>query len=125
MMKLSVDELVKALAGLGLSGFTFRADEMGLVDIGAIDWDRAQWPDGGPTLTDNDINRGKALADARQPIDQAKAELEATDRDMARIAEEVITTLVDRGLMALTDFTPELRAKLERRRLLRELLQTA
>ena len=53
------------------------------------------------------------------PKVQAKAELAATDKEMARIAEDLIQTLISKGVIAESDIPAPARDKMDRRAKLR------
>lgn len=57
------------------------------------------------------------------PKEQAKAELAASDKDMARIAEDLINIMVNNGLIKKEDLPNPVIAKLENRANLRKVLQ--
>lgn len=57
------------------------------------------------------------------PKEQAKADLAASDREMARTAEDLISVLIAKGLMAIDDLPKPVIAKLENRAALRKVLQ--
>ena len=56
------------------------------------------------------------------PKEQAKAELDATDKSMARIAEDLIAALIAKGLIAEADLPQSARDKLAKRSELRSKL---
>ena len=59
------------------------------------------------------------------PVDakeQAKAELRESDSDMARIAEDLITALISKGVLAEADLPPSARSKMAKRSELRSKL---
>ena len=59
------------------------------------------------------------------PVDlkaAARAELDATDAGMARIAEDLITALISKGVLAESDIPQPARSKLDRRAELRSKL---
>ena len=53
------------------------------------------------------------------PKEQAKVELAATDKEMARIAEDLIQTLISKGVIAESDIPASARDKMDRRAKLR------
>ena len=59
---------------------------------------------------------------AVDPKEQAKAELDATDKSMARIAEDLIAALIAKGLIAEADLPQSARDKLAKRSELRSKL---
>ena len=61
--------------------------------------------------------RAEVIAEAPQPTpaEIAVANLAATDKQMARVTEDVIAALVAKGTIALTDLPAEARAKLTQR----------
>jgi len=60
---------------------------------------------------------------AVDPKEQAKVELAASDKDMARIAEDLINIMVNNGLIKKEDLPNPVIAKLENRADLRKVLQ--
>ena len=59
---------------------------------------------------------------AVDPKEQAKAELAATDKDLARVAEDLIGALIGKGVIAESDIPQPARSKLARRAELRSKL---
>ena len=57
------------------------------------------------------------------PKEQAKAELASTDREMARIAEDLINTLIAKGIITAQDLPRPAMSKLFDRADLRKVLQ--
>ena len=57
------------------------------------------------------------------PKEQAKVDLVASDKEMARIAEDLINVLIAKGLMAIDDLPKPVIAKLNDRANLRKVLQ--
>ena len=74
-------------------------------------WSGKEWIDGRSTE--------EVEADA---LASAKAELRETDSDMARIAEDLITALISKGVLAESDIPQPARSKLDRRAELRSKL---
>lgn len=60
---------------------------------------------------------------AVDPKEQARAELAASDKEMARIAEDLINIMVNNGLIKKEDLPNPVIAKLENRANLRKVLQ--
>lgn len=60
---------------------------------------------------------------AVDPKDQAKAELAATDKEMARIAEDLINILTSKGIINMADLPAPVASKLSDRAALRKVLQ--
>ena len=56
------------------------------------------------------------------PKEQAKDELAATDKDLARIAEDLIGLLISKGVIAASDLPQPVRDKLDNRKELRSKL---
>lgn len=59
---------------------------------------------------------------AVDPKEQARADLVATDKEMARIAEDLIQTLISKGVIAESDIPESARDKMARRSELRSKL---
>lgn len=57
------------------------------------------------------------------PKEQAKAELAATDKEMARIAEDLINILTQKGVINMADLPAPVASKLSDRAALRKVLQ--
>ena len=74
-------------------------------------WSGKEWIDGRSTE--------EVEADA---LASAKAELRESDSDMARIAEDLITALISKGVLAESDIPQPARSKLDRRAELRSKL---
>ena len=86
------------------------------VDVNNIDYqDYIMW-----------IDRGNTPLPYEPPIidskEQAKAELHESDSDMARIAEDLISALIGKGVIAESDIPQPARSKLARRAELRSKL---
>ena len=60
---------------------------------------------------------------AVDPKEQARVDLAATDKDMARGVEDLINALIAKGLMTFDDLPKPVIAKLENRANLRKVLQ--
>ena len=54
---------------------------------------------------------------------EKRAELEASDKDMARVAEDVIGALILKGLLSEDDLPPAVKTKLQHRAALRDELR--
>lgn len=72
---------------------------------------REELPLGHPDLI-TFMARGKAS-------DELKQRLFASDFDMARITEDLVQTLIERGIINFTDLPPDAQEKLRGRRILR------
>ena len=60
---------------------------------------------------------------AVDPREQARADLAATDKDLARVTEDLINIMVNNGLIKKEDLPKPVIAKLENRANLRKVLQ--
>ena len=73
------------------------------------------------------LNSGGVIAPYAPPVvdpkEQARADLAATDKEMARIAEDLINVLILKGLMTIDDLPRPVIAKLNDRANLRKVLQ--
>lgn len=63
------------------------------------------------------------ILDAPTPTELALERLNETDKDMARLAEDVIATLINKGIVKLSDFPAIVVEKLTERKKLREKLE--
>ena len=84
--------------------------------VGNSDWDAYQaWLAAGNTPM-------PCETPALDPKEQARADLAATDKEMARIAEDLIRTLISKGVIAESDIPESARDKMARRAKLRSRL---
>ena len=58
-----------------------------------------------------------------QKVEQALAELRATDMDMSRTVEDLMMALVKKNVLRMTDFPQQVQDRMSKRTMLRVLLQ--
>lgn len=75
-------------------------------------------PDAQERLTVDDSELRHYLESGESP--QAREALAASDREMARVVEDLIALLIAKNIVNFTDFPPEAQKKMLRRRSLRQ-----
>jgi hypothetical protein len=108
------DEIAKSLELLGLAGEDWGPDWSSYAAL------KAGWR--GSTACPSEAELIAADPAAAIAADQAKRDLAATDADMARVGEDLLSALVSKGVIAETDLPQAARDKIAERRTLRSKL---
>lgn len=101
-------------------------------DNSIVAWRTDAGADCSALMTANEVceylNNGGSITPYAPPVvdpkELAMAELAATDKDLARIAEDLIGLLVSKGIISATDLPQLVRDKLDNRKELRSKLKS-